>query len=814
MLLVFTPTLAQGRQLQFNPNFMRQTPGQSVEASAAALSNLAMQTPLAPGRYRVEVLVNLAPAGQYEIEFRQRSDGQGLEPCLGAGLLRELGLREKSLAEPLPEEDRCVDLRALAPDAVVALDTAKLQLALSIPQAFLRRDVAGSVAPERWDDGIDTAFVSYQASAQHWSGANGVSRSSQDLYLNSGVNFAGWRLRSSQSWRDNGNRQRRWTRANTYAQRDLPGTWGTLTLGETFSNGDVFRSLPFKGVQLATDMNMLPDVMQGYAPVIRGVAQTRAKLEVLQNGYPIYSTYVAPGPYEIDDLGIGGSSGDLEIVLTEADGQVRRFIQPYSTLGNLLREGVWRYNIAVGRYNGAEDLDAPLLGQATLARGGSWNTTLYGGLLGSEYYRAANLGVARDFGSLGALSFDVTQAQSDLGEQGQVQGQSYATRYGKSFQTGTSLRFAGYRYSTEGYREFDEAVQQRNASSRYLGNRRSRLETSIYQNIGTRSSLSLTLSQDDYWHRDLQRRQYQFQFTTLYRRASVNLYASQSLSDSQRHDRNDRIIGLGVTVPLDFGSSSSASFDIQQSNGRTSERASLSGGALDNRLSYLASLANDERQRKTASVALGYQTQQGSLGAGYTEAHGYRSVSVNASGTVLAHSDGIVLGQYLGETTALVHVPDVAGVGVDNAPGAKTNESGYLLAPHLRPYRVNQIALQTDQLGPDVEIENGATQVVPRRGAVVKAAFKARQVSRLILTLQHADGRALPFGTQLSDQQGEHLAVVGQAGQALVATEATAQILEARWGDRPDQRCQLAIDPSSMQEDQGYRMQTLRCPAP
>jgi len=83
----------------------------------------------------------------------------------------------------------------------------------------------------------------------------------------------------------------------------------------------VFRSLPFKGVQLASDLGMLPDVLQSYAPVIRGVAQTRAKLEVLHNGYPIYSTYVAAGPYEIDDLGIGGGSGELEIVLTEADGQ-------------------------------------------------------------------------------------------------------------------------------------------------------------------------------------------------------------------------------------------------------------------------------------------------------------------------------------------------------------------------------------------------------------------------------------------------------------------------------------------------------------
>nr|WP_269807055.1 fimbria/pilus outer membrane usher protein [Pseudomonas putida] len=430
----------------------------------------------------------------------------------------------------------------------------------------------------------------------------------------------------------------------------------------------------------------------------------------------------------------------------------------------------------------------------------------------TRFYDAANLGIARDFGTLGAVSLDVTQARTDLGEQGgQVQGQSYSIRYGKAFQTGTSLRFAGYRYSTEGYREFDEAVQQRNASSRYQGNRRSRLETSIYQTFSNRNSLSLTLSQDDYWHTNRQRRQYQFQFNTQYRRVSINLYASQSLSDDSG---SDRIVGLGVTIPLDWGASTTASFDVQESNGHFSERASLNGGSQDNRLSYLASLANDEQQRKTASVSMGYQTQKVNVGAGYTEADDYRSISVNASGAVLAHAGGIVLGQYLGETTALVHVPDVPGVGVDNVPGGSTDSSGYILAPHMRPYRVNQVTLQTDQLGPDVEIENGATQVVPRRGAIALAAFKARLVSRLILTLQHADGRPLPFGTQVNDQQGKHLAVVGQAGQALIATDAEAQTLEARWGDRAEQHCLLKIDPATMPEEQGYHLQTLRCPTP
>ena len=81
---------------------------------------------------------------------------------------------------------------------------------------------------ERWSQGINAGFVNYQASAMHSSQKGGPTRSQQDLYLNSGLNIGGWRLRSNQSLREDEHGQRRWTRSNTYAQTDLPGTWGTL----------------------------------------------------------------------------------------------------------------------------------------------------------------------------------------------------------------------------------------------------------------------------------------------------------------------------------------------------------------------------------------------------------------------------------------------------------------------------------------------------------------------------------------------------------------------------------------------------------
>ncbi|WP_428846609.1 fimbria/pilus outer membrane usher protein [Pseudomonas moorei] len=799
-----TPTL------EFQSSFLRQSPDHAGGAGQQALKALTQMHDLGPGRYLVNIQVNLVDFGQREIEFTLDPQHNQLTPCLSAELLGQIGVRLDSIADPQLLKSQCVDLLTLIPGAEIDFDGSQLLLAISIPHIALRRDVHGQIDPERWDHGINAAFVSYQASAQQGTNRYRGRQNTDDLYLNGGLNLGPWRLRSNQALRQNEDGKREWTRAYTYAQRDLPGTHANLTLGETFTSGDVFRSLPIKGALIGSDMGMLPDALQGYAPIIRGVAQTRAKLEIFQNGYPIYTTYVSAGPYEIDDLSTNGGSGELEIVLTEADGQVRRFTQSFATLSNLLREGVWRYSAALGRYNGAQNLEDPLLWQGTLAMGTVWDATLYGGLMASDFYRASTVGVARDLGQFGALALDITQSSADINtlDIRHVQGKSYALKYGKSFASNTNLRFAGYRYSTEGYRDFDEAVRQRSHHSNWYGSRRSRLEASIYQNIGTRSALSLTLSQQDYWQSSDMQRQYQINASTRYQDVSFNLFASQSLNDSRGKDRQ---IGLSVTLPLDLGHPANATFDVQKNGSHATQRATLSGNTDQNRLNYQASASHEDSRQQSAALSLGYQAPFGSIGAGLTQGNDYRNVSLNASGALLMHAGGVEAGPFLGETTALVEVPGIAGVGVLNAVGVKTNERGYALAPYLRPYRANHLVLQTDQLGPEVEIDNGTTQVVPRRGAVVKATFPARTVTRLLITGRTANGQPLPFGAQLSDENGQVIGMVGQAGQVLLSTIDEPQILKVSWGEQVEPQCQLPIDPQQMEQAQGYRMQELTC---
>lgn len=121
-------------------------------------------------------------------------------------------------------------------------------------------------------------------------------------------------------------------------------------MGDGYTRGDIFDGINFRGAQLASDDNMLPDSQRGFAPVIHGIARGTAQVSIKQNGYDIYNSTVPPGPFTINDLYAAGNSGDLQVTIKEADGSTQIFTVPYSSVPLLQREGHTRYSITAGEY--------------------------------------------------------------------------------------------------------------------------------------------------------------------------------------------------------------------------------------------------------------------------------------------------------------------------------------------------------------------------------------------------------------------------------------------------------------------------------
>lgn len=88
------------------------------------------------------------------------------------------------------------------------------------------------------------------------------------------MNWNGWRLRDYSTWRYSryaNQRYNEFQHVSTYLQRAIIPWRSELTLGDSNTVGEVFDSLGFRGVQIASDDAMLPDSLRGFAPTIRGL---------------------------------------------------------------------------------------------------------------------------------------------------------------------------------------------------------------------------------------------------------------------------------------------------------------------------------------------------------------------------------------------------------------------------------------------------------------------------------------------------------------------------------------------------------------
>ena len=159
------------------------------------------------------------------------------------------------------------------------------QLLISIPQAALSTIAQGFVSPDEFDDGINALLTNYQfSSGKDYEADNEY----YNLNLQSGLNIGPWRLRNLSTWNKSAGTKSDWDSVYLYVQRSIVPLKSTLVMGESTSLSSIFDSVPFTGIQLATDTDMIPESLRGFAPVVRGIARTNARIVIKQNGYQIY----------------------------------------------------------------------------------------------------------------------------------------------------------------------------------------------------------------------------------------------------------------------------------------------------------------------------------------------------------------------------------------------------------------------------------------------------------------------------------------------------------------------------------------------
>ncbi|NBM97001.1 fimbrial biogenesis outer membrane usher protein [Proteus penneri] len=784
LYLGYTASLyAEGSNLDnlyFDPDFLELPNKSSID-----LSQFENNEQL-PGKYYVDIYVNTNLIGTENIKFEKIDNGK-LIPCLSISDLTKFGIKTIEYKGLEEKGNNCVNLSAI-PNATSEFKFNSQRLYLSIPQIAMNKNPRGFVDLNNIDNGITALLLnySYSGSKNYDRKSNGSNTTSNYINLRPGINIGPWRLRNYTTWSNSDDKSSKWDTVYTYLSRSINQLKSQLVLGDGVSPSSVFDSVPFRGIQLGTDDDMYPESVRGYAPVVRGIARSNAQITIRQNGYTIYQTEVAAGPFEINDLYPTGSSGDLYVTIKESNGSEQHQIIPFASLPVLQREGYVSYSITGGEYRAYDkEIEKQKFGQLTLIYGLPYGATAYGGSQLSNNYQAYSIGVGQNLGALGAISIDVTQANSKLNNGDTSRGQSYRFRYNKNLNTiGTNIALAGYRYSTDGYYSLAEVFDEyRNGiSAPEIERRRNRAEITINQNLGEQyGSLSIGYVRENYWNSDRKTQSATVGYNNSWQGISYGLnytynkntnnYSYRSSSYSKSSD--DHQLALSVSVPFSvFDDTFYYNFNTNSSSQSPSTGSvGLSASQLNNRLNWsLQQAFTNQDQGSSGNLNASYKGKYGEMtgGSGYSKDNYNLYYGVN--GSLVAHSGGVVLGQQLGETSAIVNIPEASDVAVLNQAGVETNSYGYALVPYITPYRKNTIDIDTSALPENTELALTTQTVSPSRGALVKANFSANVGYRALIALTLENGELVPFGAQVIFKDNPQLNnIVGNDGEVYLS---------------------------------------------
>jgi len=793
------------------------------------------QITIPEGQQLLDISLNgIIIKSQVAVNFRRKDVAdKSAQPCIDADMVKLLQLKT-GLKEAA--ESQCLFLSEISSQGNWNIRQSTLTLDFLIPQILLNRQPRDYIPTSEWNAGAPLLFLRHSSSF-----TRNILRDTHSSYLwsmiNAGGNLGMWQLRHQANLRYMNSSvstdQYKWNAVRTWVQRPLPSLSSELVVGDAYTDSTMFGSMSFNGVKIATDQRMWPQARRGYAPEVRGVATSNARVLISQAGNVIYETQVPPGPFIIDDLYNTKSQGDLKVQIVEADGKSSFFTVPYAAVPSSMRPGNLSYQFAAGKVRNFYSVQNTFT-EAVLQYGLSNSLTTNTGARFANGYQALLAGGVYA-SPVGALSLNTTWSHARVENDITRSGWRAEASYSKSFPTRTNLVLAAYRYSTSGYRDLEDVLgvrRQQNGGADYYSDtlrQRNRFSATVSQYMGDYGTLSLSGSSTDYYHNRSRISEMQLSYNNMWKKVSYNLNLSRQRSswnskdvysvydsdyDANRYQKyTENVISLGFSLPLDWRDSrSTVSLDMTRDKTTSSAMTTLSGSAgQESDFTYALYSSYDKyrdvSQGKSHAMRWGTNVQErtrlGAIRASYARSDDYHQLGLGTSGTLAIHGGGITYGPYASDTFALIEAKGASGARINNGQGARIDTFGYAIMPSLAPYRYNTISLDGSSISQDVELEGGNVRVVPVHGGVPKIAFKTLTGTPALILASQADGTPVPMGAEVKDSQGNSLGMAGQNGQIYARLPNASGTLFVNWGSSNTCRINYQL-PSKKIEDASF----------
>lgn len=727
-----------------------------------------------PGKQNVTLVVNTQRIGEAVVSF----DEEG-RLCFDAALLDRAGLKPPKATGP-GGALACDDFRQAYPATVIDKDPAMRTVTLLVPgESRLpgREGVGGFV-----QGGVGALF-NYSVMTTRSDASNGASTYVAAI-TEAGFNAGDWIFRSRQSY-THSKEKSTLDITQSYAQRTFARWKAVVQLGELDMLNPVLPGTSITGVQLLPEAAL--QVADG--PVITGIADSNARVEVRQRDVLLYATVVEPGRFSLSGLPALSALTDVDVKVIEADGREHGFTVPAVALAGLVRPRSG-YTVALGQVRNVEL--AP--GRDPWVASASWSGALGGWGTGSVAAMAA-----QDYTALGSSAFVGWRQGTSinpyvlLSQARDADGRHDGWHAGLGLQQtlGSQLSLnAGIALQSRGYRELLD-VMSVNAGDATRSRYREQATVALSWTTRWLGSISAGYSRATVFDgRPISRAS--LSWGRNFRWASVSLNAEHDLAQNDVPDgRRDTVEGdayrvyLSVSVPL--GDRRRARANVQHD--RSGERIGVSySDSPSSTLSYRLAVDRDSWSGRTdSSVSAAWLPRYLQTSASYTRSSlGNSSSSVLLSGGVAMHGRGMTLSPYpIQDTFGIVALSDrIAGVEIGTPYGPVwTDPWGKAVVAQLTPYATSLVEVDPNSLPRNMILGNGVLSLEAGRGAVAQLELETRFSRRIQLLPKHPDGSALPRGTTAFRTNDDLVGMVTASGSLFVRDAVDGETLELHLPD-------------------------------
>lgn len=700
-------------------------------------SVLGQRAVFAPGVQRVSLKVNGESRGEVEAVFADEG-----RLCVTPSLLKSAGLAGKA-ASGCPALNEHIQLSQLL------LQPQDNHVEMVVPDAALLP--VEEDQPDLIGGGMAGLF-NYDAHgmrSQYAGQSDGFVSASTEL----GFNAGNWIIRSAQfhNWHEGRFRTRH---LNAYAQRGFAGTKGMLQLGQIKLFNPVVGGARALGMQWLSDPAL---VASGRGPVLRGYAQTQARVEVYQGGVMIYSTVVGSGPFELTGVTALDQRRDTLLVVIEADGSRHEFDQSAALLDFQDTGSGFSFGLGQLLDTAARDRQAwvasagwsqPLGRSRHLSLGTQW----------AEGYRSAGSELSIEPWSGGRLR---TSLQASSAQDPSTRGTLARVSAHQSFGGAWKLSM-GHAWQSRGFRQ----LGQHSNSHHQLGGQM-REQTTYSMAWGTPAVGTFNFGHSaTFLHDGRKIANTHATWGRSFGQAAVSVSADRPVSSQGRQDNR---VHVSVSFPL--GESRRL-----RSTWRKSGADSRWGTSLQEQVNeQWAYDLGIEHQRHDSNEdingRLAWTPRFAQINAGYTrQGQSAQTYSGGVRGAVAVHPEGVMFSPYaIQDTFGVVKLDGIANAQIDTPSGRVwTGPQGLALIPRLAPYVDNNIQVVTSSLPRNVDVERGASSIQARRGAVAKVDFPVKVTRRALFRVTTEQASPVPDGATVVNGQGRFITLVQQEGRVFI----------------------------------------------